>query len=137
MGDLLNNISSRLNAEQLEDLNAFIRAERCISNVLSEQGHTVLAHNYFVHKLGEIDIITKKDGVLYAVEVKARQVDDQFGGPAAQFTHEKQQRVIKTLKHYASYQNQYDIDMQLLAATVEWDENNNIVSHNIFPWELY
>lgn len=137
MGDLLNNIGSKLNAEQFAYLEDFIQAERFISSELEADGHVILAHNYFAHNVGEVDIISYKDGILYATEVKARKEKDRFGGALAQFTPAKQARVIKALYHYATYRGQSDTQIKILAASIVWDEDNNIIDHNIRDWELY
>ena len=134
MGDILNNFSISLDSTSL---NAFIRSERYICELLENRGHTILAQNYFVHNVGEVDIISMKDGVLYATEVKARKTHDQFGGAKAQFTIEKQSRVIKALQHYASYQNQHDIQVKLLYAAIKWDDQQVIVDCELLDWDLY
>lgn len=134
MGEALRRFAFTYNKKDLE---AFIKAEHFVSSKLKASGHVILAHNYFVHNVGEIDIITFKEGVLYATEVKARNINDRFGGSKAQFAHEKQTKVIKTLNHFASYQNQNDIPQQLLAATVDWNDEQEIINCEIFNWDLY
>lgn len=48
-------------------------------NFLKKSGHSIVARN-FRSKFGEIDIISKKTGTLYFVEVKARS-SDRLGKP--------------------------------------------------------
>lgn len=43
--------------------------ENIAAHYLSERGFTVLEHNYW-KKWGEIDLVTKKDGIIHFVEVK-------------------------------------------------------------------
>ena len=42
---------------------------------LEQEGFVIVERNYFARKLGEIDIIARKGGVLHFIEVKAGRAD--------------------------------------------------------------
>ena len=55
------------------------KAERAASVYLEMRGYQIVERNWRRPR-SEIDIIAKKDGVVYFVEVKYRRNDDQGGG---------------------------------------------------------
>ncbi|MET1254021.1 YraN family protein [Aliikangiella maris] len=61
-------------------------------------GYQIVATNYAC-KLGEIDIIAKKNNVLVFIEVRYRK-NSRFGGALASITPQKQKRLILTASHY-------------------------------------
>jgi putative endonuclease len=61
----------------------------------------ILARN-FRTKLGEIDIVAEKNGIVYCVEVKTR-TSTQFGLPSEAITPKKLQRMKLTAQVYASF----------------------------------
>ncbi len=58
-------------------------AEQAAADYLISLGYRILARNYRVHGLGELDPIAALEGVLTVVEVKARHRADLYGGPEA------------------------------------------------------
>ena len=117
-------------------MKAYQRAERLVGRCLEKAGHVILAYNYSVHNIGEIDVISLCDGTLFATEVKARQVDTISESERA-FNRVKQQRVLRTFRIYLVSQGQTDRDLGLLAARVLWDSRNKIQSIQIDPWPLW
>ncbi len=121
--------------QSMNDIAPFAAAERHVEKLLLSYGHTILARNYLVPKMGEIDLISFHGGTIYATEVKARQTKDQFGS-SSRFTRAKQQKVIKTLYHYLARNRQQDRDLGLLAAEVFWDKDYVIRDCVIREWEM-
>ncbi len=119
----------------MNDIPPFVSAERHVEKVLLSYGHIILARNYRVPRLGEIDLISLHKGKVYAVEVKARQVTDRYGAES-RFTAAKQQKVIKTLYRYLSDQHQTDRELGLLAAEIYWDRDFVIRDCSIHEWEI-
>lgn len=77
--------------------------EELAVSYLMEKGYVILHRNYQV-RLGEIDIIAKKDGVTIAFEVKYRRTD-KFGSPSMAVTRMKQWRISKTFLYYLMSEN--------------------------------
>ena len=46
-------------------------SESLATRFLEQEGFVILERNYFARKLGEIDIIAKKEDVLHFIEVKS------------------------------------------------------------------
>ncbi|MGN0813615.1 MAG: YraN family protein [Candidatus Coproplasma sp.] len=74
--------------------------ERKAVGYLKKQGYRILERNYRC-PLGEVDIIAGKGEVVAFVEVKTRS-NISFGQPNEAVTRERQNRYIRTAKHYFS-----------------------------------
>ena len=68
------------------------------SSYLCKKGYKIVAQNYRC-RLGEIDIIARKENVLIFCEVKTRQ-DKKFGEPFEAVTVYKQSRLRRLAEHY-------------------------------------
>lgn len=93
------------------------------------QGFEVVLRNYR-RRLGELDLVARRDGVLVIAEVRTR-AQARFGGAAASVDRRKQQRIIRAAaqllqqrKDLARSPVRFDVIVvsDLLAATprIEW-----------------
>ena len=80
--------------------------ERIAISYLRKRGYRILDTNY-ENKIGEIDIVAKKSGVIIFVEVKAQDVQDmeydEVGArlyPERSVDRRKQHKLIKTAEYY-------------------------------------
>ncbi|HLY52219.1 MAG TPA: YraN family protein [Steroidobacteraceae bacterium] len=69
------------------------RAEELAASFLTLQGWEILGRN-FRRRLGELDLIARRDGVLAIVEVRTR-ADTRYGSAAASIDRRKQQRIVR------------------------------------------
>ncbi|MCC8017964.1 MAG: YraN family protein [Lachnospiraceae bacterium] len=72
--------------------------EARVADRMQRQGYQILARN-FRCRLGEIDIIAKKDGCIVFVEVKYRG-DMSHGAPQEAVDYRKQQRISNAASYY-------------------------------------
>lgn len=79
-------------------MSAGVQAERWAARYLQQQGLRLVAQNYRC-RAGEIDLIMQDGEMLVFVEVRLRS-NPAFGGAAASIDGRKQQRIIKTARHY-------------------------------------
>lgn len=68
---------------------------------LQSIGFRILCRNYYAKKMGEIDIIAQKDGVVHFVEVKSGNGFE----PIYNITPSKQQKLIKSAELYLKANN--------------------------------
>lgn len=71
---------------------------------LRKKGYDVVAVNYSC-RIGEIDIIARKDDIIAFVEVKLRK-NDVFGSAMEYVTKTKQRRIIRTAMYYMQNKSQ-------------------------------
>lgn len=79
------------------------RAEEIAAKILKNKGHLVLEKNY-TEKSGEIDIISRYQGVYVFTEVKTRKNTD-YGHPGEFVDKTKQNKIIKTALSYLIKKN--------------------------------
>lgn len=105
--------------------------EQLACQFLTAQGLTVIATNYTVPKIGEIDLIATHDVVqknakirptLVFVEVKARAMS-QFAQAVETVTPAKQRKLIKTAEHFLQMNENYsDFDCRFDVVAFQIDE---------------
>jgi putative endonuclease len=76
------------------------RAEDAAVIFLQQNGLNMVARNYQC-RFGEIDIIARDGDALVFVEVRMRS-GGAFGGAAASITRAKQEKLLRTARHYLS-----------------------------------
>ena len=69
------------------------RAEDLAADFLRQAGCEILLRNYR-RRLGELDIVARREAVLIVAEVRTR-ASDAYGGAAASVTRRKQQRITR------------------------------------------
>lgn len=74
--------------------------EEFAARILEDSGYTIVEKNYRT-KVGEIDIIAIRDGILHFIEVKTRTEDD-FGCPADAVDENKQSTIRRSAQIYLS-----------------------------------
>lgn len=72
--------------------------EQLAEKYLKEKGHLILEKNYRT-KLGELDIIAKKDNTIIFLEVKTR-TSDAFGAPREAVGNKKQKTIQRLSQQY-------------------------------------
>lgn len=75
-----------------------VKSERQALHYLQAQGLSLICQNYYC-RFGEIDLIMQDHDTLVFIEVRYRKNND-FGGGLASITKRKQDKIIKTAKHY-------------------------------------
>ena len=94
------------------------RGEQAAADWLVADGHEIIERNWRT-RYCEIDIVSKKDNVLYFTEVKYRKNDD-FGDGLAAITNKKQQQMRFSAEMFTAKNTQYEgCDMQMLAISVD------------------
>jgi len=74
------------------------KSESLATRFLEQEGFVILERNYFARKLGEIDIVAKREDVLHFIEVKGSQV--KSFDPIYNVTPSKLRKVIHSAQYY-------------------------------------
>ena len=99
------------------------RGEDLAADYLSKKGFEIVERNYTFRK-SEIDIVTKKDGMLVMVEVKTR-AGTFMAGPHETITKNKQKAIIRATNFYIQ---EKDIDIETRFDVVSIILNNKYQS---------
>lgn len=78
------------------------RSEDFVSDFLVSRGAEILARNYAVARVGEIDIICAYNEKILVIEVKSRDVNERFGSPEEAVTPSKQKKIMQTMVAYCA-----------------------------------
>lgn len=72
------------------------QSEEYVAQYLERRGARILARNYSVHNVGEIDIICAYKEKILIIEVKSRDYRNRYGTPEEAVTPVKQQKIMHT-----------------------------------------
>lgn len=98
--------------------------ENLAKNYLIENNYKILETN-FRTRIGEIDIIAKKDEIIAFIEVKSRN-SSKYGKPLEAITHRKMQKIIKVAQNYIVYKNRGDNQYRFDVIEVFLNKNEKI-----------
>lgn len=95
-------------------------------NILGN-GFRLLARNYRVGRMGEIDIIAREQDTLCFIEVKSRS-GNRYGTPAEAVSATKQNTIVRLAQVYAQQNNCYDKPMRFDVIEVYMNPDHSIAS---------
>lgn len=87
---------------------------------LQKLRHKLVATNFRYKKLGEIDIITKKDNTLHFTEVKTRKNDD-YGFPYEAVNYKKLAKMIKVAEVFREQTSMTGLNYQFDIVSITLD----------------
>ena len=95
------------------------KSENLATRFLEQEGFVILERNYFARKLGEIDIIAKRENELHFIEVKSGK-SDTFD-PVYNVTPAKLRKVINSAQYYLKVKR-LDLAFSIDALIIRYDE---------------
>ncbi|MBO4663666.1 MAG: YraN family protein [Bacteroidaceae bacterium] len=99
---------------------------------LMRKGHTILDKNWNLHHGCELDLITRKDGVLYFVEVKTRSSIER-GSPHLAIDKRKVQHITTAIKGYISLYNYYYMPYKIMSVAIVYRSEDDYTI-DFFEW---
>jgi uncharacterized protein (TIGR00252 family) len=100
------------------------KAEARVAEFLNNEGYKILAQNWRT-KVCEIDVVAKKEDIVYFIEVKYRSSEKQGGG--LEYITPKKLNQIHFAAQIWVQQNNWNGDYRLLAAAVSGSEGISVV----------
>ena len=85
--------------------------EQLVACKMIRSGYEILETNYNVEKVGEIDIISRDEGILVFTEVKTQTAGHSWGEPRVQINEKKSDRIMNAVQHYMDV-NELDCDFR-------------------------
>ena len=110
------------------------RSEDYVANYLVSRGAKILARNYLVPRVGEIDIICSYKGKVLVIEVKSRDVHERYGSPEEAVTPSKQRKIMLTMIEFCK---EKDISLDVVSyyvAGVTHDASGQILHAQFTPF---
>ena len=93
------------------------RGEQYAAQYLTDRGYAIRTRNWRC-PVGEIDLVTEKDGALIFVEVRTRR-GDRLGTPEESITPTKRARLVAAAQTYLDEQGQADRDWRIDVVAIE------------------
>ncbi len=111
------------------------RAEQAVADALSIRGFTVIARNFSVHNVGEIDIAMIKGNTVYVIEVKSRLDGNHYQSAQEAVSAGKIRRIKNTTRYLISRFGLEDKDVIFLAGCVTHNAAGVVQKIEIIPFE--
>ena len=115
--------------------------EKEAERFLLKNGYKVLGRNYRIKNIGEIDLITEKNGKLFFFEVKTRNVKHTVDFPIEYSINEKKRRNLKIICQLYLLNNRYspNLKWQVDAIFVKFDDFGRYIIERLenVLWEKY
>lgn len=99
---------------------------------LMRMGHTILDHNWNLHHGCELDLVTRKDGVLYFVEVKTRRSIER-GSPHLAIDRDKLHNIMTALREYRYKYCLQDYPYQIMSIAIVYRSEDDY-DIDFFKW---
>lgn len=113
--------------------------EDAVCNMLISRGYKILVRNFYIHNVGELDIVALKDDDVYICEVKSRKAvskeDRIYGEPYHSITRSKRTKIYKTTRYLIDKFDLYDFNIRYLAVSLLFDDSGLIQNVEFIPFE--
>ena len=110
------------------------KGEDAAAGILEEKGFLILARNYAVHNVGEIDIIAEKSADIYIFEVRTRLNVGVYPDSAESVMYAKRMKVIKTAERFIEENGLFDKNIIFEVIRVTHDSKGNILRVDFVPF---
>jgi putative endonuclease len=100
------------------------RGEQYAAQYLTDRGYAIRTRNWRC-PVGEIDLVTEKEGQLIFVEVRTRR-GDRLGTPEESITPTKRARLIAAAQTYLDEQGQTDRDWRIDVVAIEIGSHSEV-----------
>lgn len=109
-------------------------AEDAVVSQMLRDGYRLLARNYAVYNVGELDSVFERDGDVYVVEVKARIEGNDYAAPEESISANKYRKLVKTAQIFVHRKRLYDSNIIFLIGAVTHNRDGLIQNVKIIPF---
>lgn len=110
-------------------------AEDLAASYLAKLGFRIEERNFYVHMIGEIDIIASRNDSLYFVEVKCRTNRNTFDIPNGCVSYKKLKRIRNCAEVYLQRKNIDNKYCKFVGAIIHNTESEKIPEIKLIPFE--
>ena len=109
-------------------------AEDAVTRILMRKGLKLVARNYSIPNIGELDIVMVKGRYLYVIEVKSR-LENNLQSPIDAIDRNKRNKILKTTRIFMLREGYTDYDVIFLAGCVTHNREGVVQKIEIIPFE--
>ncbi|MBO4579474.1 MAG: YraN family protein [Clostridiales bacterium] len=102
------------------------RGEDAVAQYLTKRGFRLIARNYNIPGVGELDLVFEKEGVLYVTEVKSRRNQGPYPHSVEAVDFRKRKRIFRTTKRFMAERGYFNRDIVFLLGSVTHDEHGQV-----------
>lgn len=108
--------------------------ETSVLNKLLAEGYELVVRNYSIHNVGELDLVMRKNDVVYVIEVKARLFSNtsNWGSPELAVNSNKLRKIKNTTRYLIRQYHLEDYNIVFMVGTVLHDKLGNVVDVDVF-----
>lgn len=110
------------------------RGEDAVAQYLTKRGFRLIARNYNVQGVGELDLVFEKEGVLYITEVKSRMNKGPYPHSVEAVDFKKRKRIFRTTRRFMAERGYYNRDIVFLLGCVTHDDNGEVRKVEVIPF---
>lgn len=119
---------------KLDSLKIGKKSEIAVRNLFIRKGYREIARNFFVHRIGELDLVFIKNETVYIVEVKSRNSNNCYGGPESAISGPKKRKLYATATRLITQYGLGAYDIQFLAGCVTHNSEGEVVKIEVIPF---
>lgn len=109
-------------------------AEDAVVSKMVSEGYRLLARNFAVHNVGELDSVFEMDGDIYVVEVKSRMEGNDYAAPEESISASKYRKLVKTAQIFINRRRLFDSNIIFLIGAVTHNRDGLIQNVKIIPF---
>lgn len=102
------------------------RGEDAVAQYLTKRGFRLIARNYNIPGVGELDLVFEKEGVLYVTEVKSRKNQGPYPHSVEAVDFRKRKRIFRTTKRFMAERGYFNRDIIFLLGCVTHDDKGQV-----------
>ncbi len=111
------------------------KAENAITSILLRRGFKLIARNFSVHNVGELDVVMRRNNTIYVFEVKSRLEGNSICEPIDAITISKRRKMERTTQILVNRLKLFDCNICYYAGLVTHNRDGIIQNIKIIPFE--
>jgi len=109
-------------------------AEDAVAKYMQNRGYRLVARNYTVHNVGELDLVFEKGGEIYVTEVRSRRNTGPYPISSETVDFKKRKKLMRTTRYFLSNRGYDNRNVVFLIGSVTHDRNGIIQNVEILPF---
>lgn len=109
-------------------------AERAVEDYVHSNGYRLIVRNFYIHNVGELDLVFEKNREIFVIEVRARQTNKYYPNAIESVTFEKQRKIRRTTQYLLRKFELYERNIHFLVGCVTISSECLIQNVELIPF---